>query len=61
MSTINAVSTTNNVNAVVWTYSTAIALHTDRDTSADTRHAEIYRVDNLGVGVTATDLFTLLV
>lgn len=61
MATINSNSTTNNVNHVVWSYSTSIALHTDRDTSADSKHAEIYRIDNLGVGVTMTSLFTNLV
>jgi len=61
MSTINSNAASNNVNAVCWSYSTAIALHTDRDTSVDSKHAEIYRIENLGVGVTLTSLFTLLV
>ncbi len=60
MATINGASTTNNVNHLTWSYSTAIPLHTDRATSVDALHAEIQRAENLGVGVTATDPFTLL-
>lgn len=61
MATINGNSATNNVNQVLWSYSTKLVFHTDRVTSADGLHDEIQAVEALGVGVTATNPFTNLV
>lgn len=60
MATFNANSATNNVNAVLWSYSTRLVWHTDRDVSGTSKHGEVESVHNLGVGVTAGDPFTLL-
>lgn len=60
MATRNANSATNNANVLQWTYSTKIALHTDRETSAHALHAELDSIHNLGVGVTAASPFTVL-
>ena len=60
MATINSTSSANNINPILFSYSTAIVLHTDRKTSVDALHAEIQSVQNLGVTVTETDPFTVL-
>ena len=60
MSTINATSSTNNVNQTLWSYSTKLAWNTDRAAGSFARGAEVQSVENLGVGVTLTDPFTLL-
>lgn len=60
MATFNAASSTNNVNPVLWSYSTRLVWHTDRDVSGTDRHGEVESVDNLGVGVATGDPFTLL-
>lgn len=60
MSTFNAASSTNNVNQLLWSYSTKLVWHTDRDTSVDSLHAEIQAAENLGVTVATGDPFTNL-
>lgn len=60
MATINGTSSTNNVNAVSWSYSTKVVWHTDRAVSGTALHGEVQALENLGVGVTATDPFTNL-
>lgn len=60
MATFNATSSVNTVNAVLWSYSTKLAWHTDRAAGSYARGAEVQAVNNLGVGVAAGDPFTLL-
>ena len=60
MSTFNAASSTNCVNPVLWSYSTRLVWHTDRDVSGTAKHGIVESVDNLGVGVAAGDPFSLL-
>jgi hypothetical protein len=60
MATLNFTSSTNNVNPVLWSLSTKLEYHTDREAGAFARGALIDSVNNLGVGVTAGDPFTLL-
>lgn len=60
MATINGNSATNNVNQTLWSYSTKLVYHTDRDTTSHARHAEVDAVENLSVGVTTTNPFTIL-
>ncbi len=62
MATFNATSSTNNANQVLWSYSTKLTFHTDRESGSFARGAEVTTssVNNLGVGVSAGDPFTLL-
>ena len=60
MATINSNSVTNNINQVLWSYSTKLAYHTDRAAGSNNLHDEIQSLENLGVGVTATSPFTNL-
>lgn len=60
MATFNATSSTNNVNPVIWSWSTTIELRTDREAGAFAARALVDSVQNLGVGVAAGDPFTLL-
>lgn len=60
MATRNYTSSTNNANQVLWTYSTKMAFHTDRDVSGTSRHGEVEAVENLGVTVTTGNPFTNL-
>lgn len=60
MSTFNANSATNNVNQVLWGWSTKLVYHTDRAVSGTALHGEVQAVENLGVGVAQGDPFTLL-
>lgn len=60
MATFNFTSSTNNVNAVLWSYSTKLSWHTDRAVTGTARHGEVETVDNLGVGVAQGDPFTNL-
>jgi len=60
MSTFNANNSTNNANCVLWSYSTRLVWHTDRDVSGANRGDEVESVHNLGVGVSTGDPFTLL-
>lgn len=60
MATFNAASSTNNVNAVLWSYSTRLVWTTDRDVSGTNRGGVVESVDNLGVGVATGDPFTNL-
>lgn len=60
MATFNATSSTNNVNAVLWSYSTRLVWHTDRSVTGTSARGEVQSVDNLGVGVASGDPFTLL-
>lgn len=61
MATFNAASSTNNVNQVLWGWSTKLELRTDRDTSSHSRHDAVDSVENLGVGVATGNPFTILV
>jgi len=60
MATLNSTSSTNNVNAVLWSYSTKLEWRTDRAAGSVALHGQVQALENLGVGVTATDPFTLL-
>lgn len=60
MATINFASSTNNINGVMWSYSTQIDVLTDRESGSFAPHALILSIANLGVGVTSTSPFTLL-
>jgi hypothetical protein len=60
MATFNFASSTNNVNQVLWSWSTKIELRTDRPTSAHNLHDAVDSVENLGVGVSAGEPFTIL-
>ncbi len=60
MATRNFTSSTNNINPVVWSYSTAIDKTSDRKTTTTAARARIVEVLNLGVGVTRTQPFTNL-
>jgi hypothetical protein len=60
MATFNATSSTNNANQVLWTYSTKLVWHTDRDVTGTSRAGEVQAVENLGVTVATGDPFTLL-
>lgn len=60
MATFNATSSTNNANQVLWSYSTKLVWHTDRDVTGTNRGGEVQAVENLGVGVAQGDPFTLL-
>lgn len=61
MATFNATSSTNNVNQVLWSWSTKIELRTDRPTTSHNLHDAVDSVENLGVGVAAGEPFTILV
>ena len=60
MATFNATSSTNNVNQVLWSYSTRLVWHTDRPAGSVALHGEVESVHNLGVGVATGDPFTLM-
>lgn len=60
MATFNDNGATNNVNQVLWGWSTRLELRTDRAVGAVARHGVVGSVENLGTGVTAGDPFTLL-
>ena len=60
MATRNSTNSTNNANSVLWSYSTKLVWHTDRDVTGTSLHGEVQAVNNLGVGVTATNPFTNL-
>lgn len=60
MATFNAISSTNNVNQVVWGWSTKIEFRTDRSVSGTARAGLVQAVENLGVGVALGNPFTLL-
>lgn len=60
MATFNATSSDNNVNPVIWSWSTTIELRTDREAGSFAARALVDSVQNLGVGVASGDPFTLL-
>jgi hypothetical protein len=60
MATFNATSSTNNVNTVLWGWSTKLVWHTDRPAGSVALHGQVQAAENLGVGVAAGDPFTLL-
>jgi hypothetical protein len=60
MATFNHASSTNNVNAVLWSLCTTLRWHTDRDVSGTSRGGLVQSVENLGVGVASGDPFTNL-
>lgn len=61
MATINGNAATNNVNQVLWGWSTKLELRTDRAVGGVARHGVVGdTLENLGTGVTAGDPFTLL-
>lgn len=62
MATFNGNSATNNVNQVLWGWSTSLRFHSDRAVGSIARGGEITgsTLDNLGVGVAAGEPFTNL-
>ena len=60
MATFNATSSTNNVNQVLWGWSTKLEFRTDRDVTGTDLHGVVQTVENLGVGVASGDPFTLM-
>lgn len=60
MATFNYTSSTNNINTVLWNLCTKLEFHTDRESGSFARGAAIATVENLGVGVTSGDPFTLM-
>ena len=60
MATRNSNNANNRANVLFWSYSTKIVTLTDRKTSAHALHAELTAVNNLGVGVTTANPFTVL-
>lgn len=60
MATFNATSSTNNINAVLYSWSTRLTTDTDRKSGTFARGAVIRSVNNLGVGVASGKPFTLL-
>ena len=59
MSTFNANSRTNNSNLLLWSYSTRLVWHTDRNTSSHDRGAEVDSVHNLGTTTSTGNPFTI--
>lgn len=60
MATRNSTSSTNNINQVLWSYSTAMAYTTDRKTTTTAARTLIKQINNLGTGTTKTNPFTNL-
>ena len=61
MATFNATSSTNNVNQVIWGWSTKLEYRTDRASGSVARHGVVGdALDNLGTGVSAGEPYTLL-
>lgn len=60
MATFNYTTSTNNVNTVLYTWSTRLSYNTDRPSGAIARGGVVLSVDNLGVGVASGDPFTLM-
>lgn len=60
MATFNATSSTNNVNQVLWGWSTKLEYRTDRAVTGTALHGAVQSVENLGTGVSTGDPFTLL-
>ena len=60
MATFNAASSTNNVNQVLWGWSTTLEYRTDRAVTGTARHGLVQSVQNLGVTVATGEPFTLL-
>jgi len=60
MATVNFTSSTNNANAVLWSLGTKLEKHSDRDGVTVSRGGLISAINNLGVGVTAANPFTIL-
>jgi hypothetical protein len=61
MATFNGNSATNNVNQVIWGWSTKLELRTDRASGSVARHGVVGdTLENLGTGVAAGEPFTLL-
>lgn len=60
MATFNHASSTNNVNTVLYSWSTRLTYNTDREAGSFARGAVVDSVNNLGVGVASGDPFTLM-
>lgn len=60
MATFNATGSTNNINQVLWGWSTKLELRTDRPAGSVPLHGLLESVENLGTGVAEGDPFTLL-
>lgn len=59
MATVNGASSTNNINQVLYSYSTALQFNSDRKGTGLALHASIVRIENLGMSVTLNyGLFT---
>jgi len=60
MGTVNGQSSTNNINQVLFSYSTALEFNSDRKGTSLALHASINKVENLGMSVTLNyGLFTV--
>jgi hypothetical protein len=60
MATFNATASVNAINPVVWGWSTTLEFRTDRAVTGTAQHGLVTSVQNLGVGVSQGDPFTLL-
>jgi hypothetical protein len=62
MPTFNFTNSTNDINQVEWSYSTKLEFRTDRKTTngVHAKYDAVESVENLGVGVTKGNPFTLL-
>ena len=59
MATVNGQSSTNNVNQVLYSYSTALEFNSDRKGTSLALHGSIVKIENLGMSVTLNyGLFT---
>lgn len=62
MATVNGTSSTNNVNQVLFSYSTALEFNSDRKGTGLALHGSIVKIENLGMSVTLNyGLFTVKV
>lgn len=60
MATVNGQSSTNNINQVLYSYSSALEFNSDRKGTSLSLHGSISKIQNLGLGVTVNyGLFTV--
>lgn len=52
MGTVNGQSSTNNINQVLFSYSTALEFNSDRKGTSLALHGSIKTIENLGMSVT---------
>jgi len=58
MATINSTSSTNNVNQILYSWSTVMEYFTDRKAGSVAARDSIVKLQGLGVSVTVTNPFT---